>query len=172
MQTIYKNGGNPPDLMRMTISTYFPNLKLGALDSAAVLTALAVVESSFGAFDVMRYEPAFGPSGLYFQKSKALQEDYKIYGAAVACSFGPWQILYSTAKDYGYLGEPLDLWSAQVSIPFVCAYLNAQYQKGANSLGKLAQSYNSGGFTKAPPPQVQVYIDKVSVQYQRITNSK
>lgn len=134
------------------------------------LYALAGQESAFGRMNLMRYEPNYGPGGLYYQKSKELKQAYFDYGGApVCCSYGPWQIMYSTAVQYGYKGHPLSLYNGYVSIPFVCAKLQADWDRGAKTLEQILSAYNTGSF-KNPANFPSKYIMGFKSIYQSILN--
>lgn len=114
-------------------------------EKAAFLFALCGQETSHGSFNIPRYEPAFGPGGLYYQKSKLLKELYRRYGAMVSCSWGPWQILAIVAiENQQFSGHPAELHNGFISAAFVVGYLNFLTRSGADTIEKLAASYNAG----------------------------
>src|SRR5882724_2710934 len=79
---------------------YGPDIKAPFIDDkVSFLFALSGKETGFGLRNRPRYEPAYGPNGLYYQRSKFLQMLYIKYGALVSCSYGPWQILACTAYE-------------------------------------------------------------------------
>lgn len=138
-------------------------------DAKSFLFALCGVESSFGSNNVPRYEPAYGPNGLYYRRSKQLQAEYAKYGALASCSYGPWQMMYVVALELGYDRHPLDLWNANVQLPFVVKYLNRAKGHGAKSLWDLAASYNGGlGAIKKRSEMVQKYVAKVERIYDNL----
>jgi len=71
---------------------------------------------------------------------------------ATACSFGPWQVLYHTAADRGFMGAPWELWGTQVCEPWVKMELTRQFNRGAKTIQTLADAWNSGSFTDANYP--------------------
>jgi hypothetical protein len=167
LSSTLKNGINSEDEIIIAIDFHSQDLSIPFVQAGPLLSAIAFVESDFGKYDIPRYEPAFGLGGLYYHKSPELRAEYQIYGPLVACSYSPWQIMFSTAKQMGYLGHPLDLWPCANALPYVIDYLNFLYLKrGATSLEKIAQAYNSGGCAYKPTPQVQKYIEKVLKAYQ------
>jgi hypothetical protein len=161
-------GLNSADDINTAIATHAQDLVMTQINRMALLAAFASVESSFGMEDQPRYEPAFGLDGMYFRKSKDLQFDYySKYGPLVAMSYGPWQIMYPTAKSVGFLGHPLDLWPAYNSCPYVVEFLNQLFKRGATTVEKLAQGYNSGSINRDASPIVKKYIGKLIQNYQR-----
>lgn len=113
------------------------------IDNRRLLLAFAEVESSLGKYN-FRYEPAYGLSGLYYKKSKQLQEQYDVYGPFVALSYSPWQIMYNSALELGFRGHPLALSDPNEAIRWVCQYMNRAGQKGARTVKDLASCWNGG----------------------------
>jgi hypothetical protein len=111
------------------------------LDPARVLAAIAHNESRYGANNVPRHEPAFDAGGRYADRA-ALEK----YGREAACSWGPWQVMYVTAKELGYKGAPKELADPEVSLPFAIKLVNERLieRQGAKSLAEIAVGYNSG----------------------------
>lgn len=138
---------------------YADHLKLTfEIDKARFLYALSGVESSHGANNVPRMEPAYSPGGFYFDRSQALKDAFAVYGTDASCSWGPWQILYIVANEYGYNDEPSQLQFPDVSAPFVAHHLNKFSRNGANSLERILDCYNTGNhFDKNKPIK---YIEK------------
>lgn len=146
----------------------FYSQKLPIKESYAFLMGLCGCESSFGADDIPRYEPAYGPGGLYFQRSKDLQSVYSNWGALVSCSYGPLQILYINAKQLGYLGHPLDLSAGTISIPYGVQLLNQNYNSGAKTPEDLYATYNGGmGALKKTNNYPQNYVTKAMIIYNK-----
>jgi hypothetical protein len=112
----------------------------------AFLWALCGKESSFGAENFPKFEPVFGPDGLYFEKSKQLKMLYYDggFGAFVSMSYSPWQILYATAFERGFSQHPCLLHSPSISAPYVVMQLNYLIKCGANTLELLFASWNAG----------------------------
>ncbi len=134
------------------------------LDPVALLKAIAYVESSYGENPFGRFEPAFYRGGRYWQKHFDILAF--LYGLNVAGSFGPFQILYFTAKRFGFDGNPLDLQTASVSIQYVIAYINEIIEKrGARSVEEIADAYNSGSFRDKYVPKE--YIKKFMEAYNK-----
>lgn len=150
-----------------------PHLKFA--DPYGVLCAIATVESSFGTNNVPRYEPAYGQLGAYYNTEQ--KERYMKYGAAACCSFSSFQILYPTACELGfdsspYTRSPLELTSDEVAIFYVIEYIkNRILAKGADTLEKLFDAYNSGTFRDSNIPTnyirvaLQAYNSNSHVDY-------
>lgn len=144
-------------------------------DMPTVLKAIASVESMSGLNNYPRYERSFAPSGQIVTIQGRLIEGtgtnftqvarsrWEKYGMATACSFGPWQILYHTAADRGYDGVPSDLWTR--SQLWVEKEIMRQFHKGATTIQKLADAWNSGSFTDANVPVD--YVAKVTEAFKR-----
>lgn len=125
---------NGPDLQGKFIS-----------NKPAFLYALASKETGVGINNRPRYEPAYGPGGLYYQRSKLLQDLYKKYGALASCSWSPWQILAITAiENQKFPFHPAMLHNGAVAVPYVVGYLNYLMKMGADTLEKLFGAYNAG----------------------------
>src|SRR3990172_8801782 len=68
------------------------------------LSALSMCESSGGIHRVPRFEPGYGPSGKYYNRDL-----YAKWGAWACCSYSSFQILFTTATELGYTGNPVEL---------------------------------------------------------------
>lgn len=127
-----------------------------------VLGAIARVESNSGVNNYPRFERSFAPKGMSWtiqghvitgtgtNFTLVAQPRWAKWGLASACSFGPWQILYHTAADRGFTGAPWELWDQ--SRPWVEKELRRQFAKGADTIRKIADAWNSGSFTDANVP--------------------
>lgn len=130
------------------------------------LMALMSVESSLGKENVPRFEYGYSRSSIAFKRSKLLQEGYEKWGDVCACSYGPAQILWIVARELGYGGHPLDLWSGSVSLPYVVDLLNKNTLKGADTLERLAASYNAGlGVLKSKDVWPENYVRKFTLAF-------
>lgn len=112
----------------------------------AFLFALSGIESAYGEDNYPKYEPGYGPGGIYFQRSRALKHYYYEcgYGALASCSWGPWQIMFIVAVENDYKGHPAELHNAMVSAPYVVNHLNHLIKGGADTIEKLVAAYNAG----------------------------
>lgn len=124
-----------------------PSIKISA-SAEGVLSAIAKVESSFGANVNPRKESAYLPGGKYFTFDQ--QERFTIWDEAVGCSYGPWQIMYPTACELGFDSKPWNrdpnlLTVPEVSIHYVIEYLKKRvFAKGIRQLEDIGAIYNSG----------------------------
>lgn len=112
----------------------------------AFLMALAGQETNFGRINVMRHEPAYGPGGLYFQKSSLLRDAWDTWGALVCASYSAHQILYIVCRELGFPADisPLEIWSSIIAVPYVVEFLNTKIKKGIDTPDKLFGVYNAG----------------------------
>jgi hypothetical protein len=150
-------------------------LKLpSSIDKYIFMCALATKETNFGYFNVMRFEPAYGPNGVLFQGSQMLKESYEEFGAAVACSYGPFQIMYCVARENGYPRHlsPFRLWSGYESGPYVVRYINSIIEAGGNSIESIAAGYNGGrGVIPKPKKWPMNYVNAFKFHYDRLKQS-
>ena len=133
-------------------------------DPIALLGALAKVESSFGAMNVPRAEPAWLPGGKYFDMSL-----YKKWGSLAAMNFSSFQIMHPVAVELGYNKDrnPLELWNDEVAIFWVCQYIKKRILgRGASSLSDFADGFNSGTHLDKYVPTN--YIEKFEKEYARV----
>jgi len=130
-----------------------------------LLGAIAHCESSYGFYSQSgRYEPAFGPGGMYYRSDANLRKLYSIYGSFVSMSFGTWQILYVTARELGYDQHPVELMFDKVCIEWVIKYINIRaIKKGASAPEQVFDAYNSGNHLDGNIPHS--YISKAMCFY-------
>ena len=103
---------------------------------------------------VISQESAFNPY------AKRYESKYDCY------SYGLMQILYVTAKDLGYKGEPEELLNVDVNLDYGCKYLAKQYKRYNQNLTDTISSYNAGS-VKIINEQYsnQDYVNKVLSYY-------
>ena len=139
-----------------------------SINPRALLMAIATVESDGGYYGgVLRVENSYADRGRrYFNKDL-----YKMYGDAGAGSWSSWQIMYPTARELGFIGEPWMLWYDSVAIDWVIKYIENRIIRKANRIGEVvtvrmvADGYNSGTpFDKNIPMQ---YIAKMMSAYDK-----
>jgi hypothetical protein len=133
-------------------------------DINAVMRAIAAVETNSGANSYPRFERSFAPVGDMFTVQGRLIQGtgmnftavargrWDKWGMASACSYGPWQILYHTAADRGFLGAPWELWEPSTSWEYATKEVRRQFVKGATTIQKLADAWNSGSFQDSNVP--------------------
>lgn len=130
------------------------------------LLALMSVESSLGRNNVPRFELSYSRLSIAYKKSELLKEGHKQWGDLAAMSYGPAQILWIVARELGYQGHPLDLWHGVNSMPWVIKVINRNIEKGADTLDRLAASYNAGlGALKNPDLWPSRYLQKFRLAY-------
>lgn len=108
-----------------------------------LLWALNMVEGSGKDKVKNRHEPGF--YRRYLRGKKEWSEREKQFGAeAIASSYGPWQIMYPTAVQYGFKGKPADLADPKVSLPYVQKHLARLEKKFGGNIEKIVSAYNAG----------------------------
>ena len=151
------------DPVRLDIVTEELGLVCTVLDEVfsgiPLLRAIADVESSYGVNSNPRHEPAYCRGGRYHNHILT-----DVFGCAAHCSYGPWQVMYQTARELGFTGTPDELANPETNCLYAVRYLNARAAK-ATTLEQLARCYNGGNIhAKAVP---QSYIDKLTAAYRK-----
>lgn len=129
------------------------------VDPYALLYAIGMAESSGGVFNITRYEKSYH-TGRYVTPALVTK-----FGAAAACSYGPWQIMYPNAVTV--LGEDID--PVRLHIPEVAAVASIKWLndhvigRGALTLRDIADTWNTGNHHDANIPRV--YIQRVERFY-------
>lgn len=118
------------------------------IDRNRLLDALMHVESSGGINKEDRYERGV-EKNLRFRFNKLhnnLKSAIKKYGfKKVSTSYGPWQILASTAYDLGFTGNPEDLRNKEVSSIFVNKYISVLISSNkTKTIRDVISAYNAG----------------------------
>lgn len=137
------------------------------LSGRVLLQTVCQIESSYGFRAIPRYEKAFGESGYYFRKSKEVRKLWYEYGDWASCSYGPTQILFITATELGFTGGPAVLHGSWHScFEFTVNLFNRRiFGRGANTLAKIFDAYNSGSHKDKNIPVE--YIEKSVNEYKR-----
>lgn len=122
------------------------------VDPVRFLAAISMNESTGGIHRVPRYESGYGPGGIYYNK-----ENYAKWGAWACCSYSSFQIMYPTAVELGFTGNPVELQlKDEIAIVWVKKYFDrrvfAKTQKFI-TMGNAADAYNSGSFLDNNIPQ-------------------
>lgn len=139
---------------------YAPTVKAPpGVDPYALLYALGMAESSGGTFNITRYEKSYH-SGRY-----AVPALIEKFGAAAACSYGPWQIMYVNATDVlGHDVDPIRLHIPEVAAVASIRWLNEHViGRGAVTVRDIADAWNTGNHRDANVPHA--YIAKVERWY-------
>jgi len=140
-----------------------------SLQDQKLLWAINQKEASGRPFVRPRYEPAF--YHRYIAWNIRFREAERRYGSrAVSSSYGPWQIMYSTAVELGYEGPPDHLNHASVSLPYVLRYLNQLRATFDGDMAKVISSYNAGpggmGSNPAYTHEVLALLEKAPSSWQ------
>ena len=134
------------------------------VDKRRLLAALAVVESGGGKNLQPNFEPAFWIGGKFWNptlaeycarwESRSDLEMRPWCGKAIACSWGPWQILYVTAAELGYQGPPWALTDPDVCLSWAVRLINRRiapkilsYLSDIEVVSMVGDGYNSGSAT-------------------------
>jgi len=136
-----------------------------------LLAALAMVESAGGRDRRFRFEGAYYVDGFYFKRSPEMQERYnrwqlgiqksmlEVAGRLTACSFGPWQVLYTVAAELGFDGPPWELADPKVNLHFAIKLINQRHAHHVQEMGEeqavtlLARAYNAGSVKSKTIPE-------------------
>ena len=137
----------------------------GDIVADALLAAIAWRESGFGKHGgYPRVEQAYRPGGkLYRLHMPAL---YNLYGDAAASSWSSFQIMFPTAAELGYRGEPWDLWDDTVAIYWVKKFLVRAADRGAKTVEEFADAYNSGSHKDRFKPHE--YMADIKARYSQM----
>ncbi len=129
-----------------------------------LLWGLAGVESSFGKNLGPRHEPAFDVGGSFYKSSNLQQQLVSQYGSAAACSYGPWQIMFSNAP---FTYKPKDLEDLGKVTSATVLFLNSVLRRfKPKNLGEIGQCWNGGHiFHGEIPSQIQNYVEKLAMYY-------
>lgn len=119
-----------------------------------LVEAIVVCESS-GQSDAFRHEPGFWKRYL-----QTLPEYQSANPRRVSSSYGLMQVMFSTAKLYGFIKDPEYLFVPSVNLDFGCQHLAKLLRWADGDVEKACAAYNGGqGNWKADAPQA--YAKKV-----------
>ena len=164
------------------INEHAPRLTIQGVDSRRLMWAIAKRETSSGRMaDRTRFEPSYSGNwhrSFYkegrsmYDRSQIVKAAWRAWGDRAACSYGVFQIMYTTALDTGLLGLPdppeklLDPnINFSVFIKLVQRIL-AHYDFSVGTIKTLrdiADAYNSGNYRDQIVPEG--YIDAVLEEY-------
>ena len=136
------------------------------INPAAILRAIAAVETSSGArSQASRHEAAYCYGGRYHNAQ--LAELSRTWGCAAHESWGPWQIMYVTAVEAGYRGDPVGLRDPEASIGPVLTVLNRRVMDklADETPADIFDCWNSGNPRDSIVPAD--YIAKAAAAYSR-----
>lgn len=141
------------------------------------LVEALVEQESNGWASAFRYEPVFWTR--YLEKNPAYKDRNP---REVSASYGLCQVMFSTAVDLGFTGQPWELFAPAVSLDYGCRHLAALMAwarglytgLGSEERTRVTQSalaaYNGGKTGNAPnaPLRNREYADQVLARYARI----
>lgn len=126
----------------------------------ALLWAIGGAESSWGKWNVTRYERAFGWGGRYADK-KLLRK----FGDLAASSIGPWQVMFPNAWAItSGTVTPQEMMQPEVALLVTVDWMNERViDRGAWSVPAIADAWNSGTHRDSFVPHK--YVAKVQKYY-------
>lgn len=124
---------------------------------ADLLTAQMMVESS-GQPDAFRFEPGY--YRRYIRGNPAALA--RAYGPLAACSYGLLQILYESAVEIGFSGQPHELFDPSTGLEWGARYLADLLRWAGGDYTRALCAFNGGKVGNSTPPyRNQTYADKV-----------
>jgi transglycosylase-like protein with SLT domain len=125
--------------------------------SAPVLEAQVLVESGGDRF-AFRIEPQFFRS--YIRDNHAAK-GYR-YGPLAACSYGLLQIVYETALEHGFTGQPWDLFDPRTGLTWGATHLASLVLWAGGDLERALAAFNGGRVGNVTKPyRNAAYVDRV-----------
>jgi soluble lytic murein transglycosylase-like protein len=145
------------------------------------LVAAVVEQESAGHFYAYRYEPAFFTRYLASIPAYATRDPHE-----VSASFGLMQIMFTTAVEHGFAGDPWDLFAPLASLEYGCRHLASlvAWARGLYTglttqadrvvLRSALAAYNGGKQQNLPegPLRNRAYADEVLERYDRIRKAQ
>lgn len=137
--------------------------------SPRMVEAIVLTESS-GRAEAFRFEPAIAAQ-IASGRLKPKHLPANPLPRRIASSYGLMQLLFITAADHGFAGEPELLFVPSVNLEFGCALLADLLRWAGGDYDKVLAAYNGGkGTAKGPRPWAnQAYVDKVLSMEQTLT---
>jgi soluble lytic murein transglycosylase-like protein len=127
-----------------------------------LIEAIVNQESSHEA-DGFRFEPGF------YRKYLKNHPDYQgQIPRRISSSYGLMQVMYSTARDFGFKGEPEELFVPRTSLTYGCRYFAYLLQKWAKGDVKKALAAYNGGPGNWDAAKPQAYAKAVWDYYQQL----
>jgi soluble lytic murein transglycosylase-like protein len=103
-----------------------------------LIEAIVVMESS-GNADAFRYEPGFWDRYLQHTPPYSTQIPRR-----VSSSYGLMQVMYSTAVEHGFVGEPEELFVPMTALDYGCRVLASMLKTANGNVPRALASYNAG----------------------------
>lgn len=115
----------------------------GPFDRRAILAALTDVESGpWGArAEAGLHEPSYDRGGMYYRRHQI--DLVHRYESLAACSYGPFQVLFTKAWELGYRGHPVGLLDPVICSVYCVKILNSNVADKSR-LEAFADGYNTG----------------------------
>lgn len=133
------------------------------VEDRKILWALNQQEASGRSVVESRFEPDFYKRYLK-DNSLFTAAEIKFGMEAISSSYGPWQIMYTTAVEMGYRGSPKELAKASVSLPYVLRYIEKLKGYFDGNVQQVLSAYNAGPGGVGTNP---IYTNKVMSYYQK-----
>jgi soluble lytic murein transglycosylase-like protein len=123
------------------VTPYLPLLKELSKEFNLEVTLLhsIMLQESGGKAHAYRFEPAY-----YERYLKGKPEWSDLIPARVAASYGLFQIMYPTARDYGFKGYPEELFVPEISGKIACKILQSLIQWSNGDIAQALAAYNGG----------------------------
>jgi hypothetical protein len=158
----------PPDQVAAFCAQWAPSLQTSlppSIDAATLLYAFTGNESSFGANCTPRHEPAFDVGGPYAEAPSQAPLLVK-FGAAGACSYGPFQIMLCNCPA-GTTPDEM----GQLDIAFMCSvtFMKKQFLRFVpNDVRSCGAIWNCGHVPRPGEwlPGVTKYANDLLANYQ------
>ena len=145
--------------MQELIGSYAKTLKVDReiVAPGRVLAAICVVETNGWKNRQPNFENAYYVGGRYYSAKAFIQATNKsdpvlrlAMGALMACSFGPFQIMYTTACELGFEGSPMELHDPKTNLLMAIRYINKRVlakmdeKTERDTVIRIADGYNTG----------------------------
>lgn len=130
----------------------------------ALIKAIIKVESNFYPFAFRVDYEVLKNKSWYLNILKGEEKNKKEYYA----SYGLMQILYGTAKELGYKGEPYNLFNPEENIKYGCSLLKRLLDK-YKDIKDVISSYNAGSPQKKDGKYINnLYVEEVYKIYKTL----
>lgn len=131
-------------------------------DLEPALVEAVVLQESSGHADAFRHEPAYYER---YVRNVSRWADWE--PRRVASSYGLMQVMYPTALQAGWSGEPEELFRIDVNLRVGCVVLSSLVKQFANDLHTALGAYNAGP-GNAGSIAAHAYADSVMAKYRRL----
>lgn len=133
-----------------------------SIDGSQLLYGISGNESSFGLNTRPRHEPAFDVGGIY-ATSPTQKSLLALYGSDAACSFGPWQLMFSNWPEGTTPADTNDLDKCAVA---TLAFMNSLIRRfNPHTLSDIGSCWNAGHIQNPLSTGVQAYVNELAKNY-------